>query len=194
MNTLTLNINYLTVNTSLENTQVVDVESTPAGTYEIIENEIITSNDFDSLVISGSLFSLTTFKNVNFESCTFFGSKIENCTFINCSFVGCKFEFTTISHSKFNKCNFESVLWDHSPLSKSTIAHCDLDANTAFFISEDENHVVGCTSPQEMTWEEALGNEAMGDGGFPPPIPEEATDNTVQLPIAWLTEDFKKAA
>jgi len=188
MNTLTINISDLEINTSLENTLVTDIESTPAGTYEIIENEIISTNDFKDLILSGSLFSLTTFKNVTFESCTFFGSKIENCTFINCNFTDCKFEFTTMSHCKFNGCNFDGLLWDHTPVTKSTFAYSRLDANTAFFINEDENHLISCEQPQDLTWEQALESE------LPPPVPQVNCEEVIQLPIKWITEALSRTS
>lgn len=166
MNTLTQYINNLDANLSLVKTKVIDTESKHDGTYEVIENECITSRNFNNLVVSGSLFSLTTFTEVSFQSCTFFGTKIENCMFINCTFSNCKFEFTNIEHTKFNKCEFENTLWELTPVNKSTLSFCKFDANTNYFIKEERNTIINCEMPRELGWDEVM-NDTL------PPIPTE---------------------
>jgi hypothetical protein len=189
MNTLTMKINDLDLNFSQEQSGLVDGHSEGTGMYEVIENEVLRSSHFNDLVISGSLFSLTTFIEVSFESCTFFASKIENCTFINCKFENCTFEFSSIEHTKFNRCSFENTLWDMTFLKKAAFSFCSLDANTNFFLGKEENAAYECQSPQELSWEEVLAPAATPTSQeVLPPIPSEEDGETAILHIDRLRD------
>ncbi|MCF8059183.1 MAG: pentapeptide repeat-containing protein [Bacteriovoracaceae bacterium] len=136
-------------------------EASAAGLYEIIENEEIKSRHFNSLAVSGSLFSLTTFTDVTFESCVFYASKLENCTFINCNFIDCKFEFTQMQHCRFNGCKMEDTTFSVSPIKKCTIAFTQFDHKFSYFLSKEENRIINCQELEPVTWEEALENEEL---------------------------------
>jgi uncharacterized protein YjbI with pentapeptide repeats len=140
MNTLTKFFNPL-LNNSLQDAR-----------YEIIENEDLNSCDFNELTISGSLFSLTTFKNVTFESCVFFGSRLENCNFVNCCFKDCSFQFTTLEHCNFVHTIFTNCMWDIAPLKKNSFEACELDAKTLFYATKDNNFnkLIACSSHKDM--------------------------------------------
>jgi uncharacterized protein YjbI with pentapeptide repeats len=183
MNTLTQYINNLDADLSLIESKVIDTDSKHDGTYEVIENECITSRTFNDLVVSGSLFSLTTFNGVSFQSCTFFGTKIENCTFVNCTFNNCKFEFTNIEHTIFNRCEFENTLWELTPVNKSTLSFCKLDANTQYFIKEEANTLVNCQTPRALEWDEVMENTL-------PPLPSQDSnqEDTAVLHISKFME------
>ena len=124
--------------------------------YEVIENESLKSCDFDRLTLSGSLFSLTVFKNVTFRSCVFFGSKLENCRFVNCKFIDCSFQFTNLAHCNFHTTEFKNCHWDFSYTRKSQFHHCSLDKMSHCSISKDDNRFVNCFT-KERSLEEACG-------------------------------------
>ncbi|WP_372653443.1 pentapeptide repeat-containing protein [Halobacteriovorax sp.] len=143
-------------------------ESQMDAKYEVIENMIVNTKEFKGLSISGSLFSLTTFKNVTFESCVFYGSKIENCKFVNCNFIDCEFQFTSVSHCKFNGTSLENCKWDYSPIKRTEFNFSYLCAVTMHYSSlESNNSHSSCTSNADLTWEQAL-------------VAEEATANKTQ--------------
>ncbi len=95
--------------------------------YEVIENESIVNSNFKSLTISGSLFSLTTFKNVTFDSCVFFATRMENCEFIKCNFINCQFQFSNITHCDLHFAKFDHCTWSFSTLKHNIIVECWLD-------------------------------------------------------------------
>jgi uncharacterized protein YjbI with pentapeptide repeats len=158
MNTLTQFIDsQLSLTHHLTTEKEMGIEEAKAcGQYEIIENEIIESKDFKDLAVSGSLFSLTTFTNVTFESCVFYASKMENCTFINCTFVNCKFEFTQMQHCQFNRCKMEDTIWTASPMKKCTLSFCEYDHKFSYFFNEEENRTFECSELEPLTWEDVL--------------------------------------
>jgi uncharacterized protein YjbI with pentapeptide repeats len=127
MNTLTAYINPLT--STIDYTE----------NYEVIENEAVIGNNYNDLIISGSLFSLTLFKNVTFRACVFFGTRIENCQFINCEFIDCKFQFSNISYSDFHHATFKNCIWESTPVRKSLFANSDLDFKSSYFIKKYDN-------------------------------------------------------
>lgn len=160
-------------------------EANAAGLYEVIENEEIKSSHFSGLAISGSLFSLTTFTDVTFESCVFYASKLENCTFINCNFIDCKFEFTGLDHCRFNGCTVKETVFSVSPIKKCTLAFTDYDHKFAHFLNKEENKIVSCTELEPLTWEEVL--EGKHEEELPP-LPLEANqEKTASLRIDLLT-------
>ncbi len=135
--------------------------------YEVIENEIIKSSDFNGLSVSGSLFSLTTFTNVSFKSCVFYGSRFENCDFINCTFEDCTFEFNNLVHCNFVGTTFENCKWAYSYLRKSSLYDCMLDPATKASISVEENKLERCFETEqaapELTWTQVLTQTVSGE-------------------------------
>ena len=117
--------------------------------YEVIENEVLEGNDFKGLNVSGSLFSLTTFRGVTFQSCVFFGSRIENCEFINCRFEDCSFQFTALEHCNFKSSTFAECKWDKSPIKKALFNYCNLDMKTSYYASKEDNKFEGCFSDDD---------------------------------------------
>lgn len=134
-------------------------ESHEDAKYEVIENTTVNTKDFNGLSISGSLFSLTTFKNVTFESCVFYGSKMENCKFVNCNFKNCEFKFTNISHCNFTGTTFVNCNWDFSPIKKSEFNFSHIDAVTMHYASKENNTFSSCMSNNDLTWDQALAAE-----------------------------------
>ena len=106
--------------------------------YDVVENETIKGKDFGDLTLSGSLFSLTTFRDVTFESCVFFATRMENCTFINCRFENCSFQFSSIEHCQFCETEFQGSFWDVSPLKYNDFSSCLLDDRTTYFASKPD--------------------------------------------------------
>jgi uncharacterized protein YjbI with pentapeptide repeats len=162
MNTLTQFINaQLSLSHQLTAGERLGIdEASATGLYEIIENEEIKSRHFSSLAVSGSLFSLTTFTDVTFESCVFYANKFENCNFINCTFTDCKFEFTQVQHCRYNGCKLEDTTFSVSPIKKCTIAFTQYDHKFSYFLSKEENKVINCQELEPVTWEEALKDQA----------------------------------
>ena len=122
--------------------------------YEVVENMTVKEHDLKDLTISGSLFSLTTFIAVNFESCVFFASKIENCRFINCTFNDCKFEFSHFSHCNFQSTNFENCSWEHSSFENNEFNHGKIDSSTHFVLKARLNILKNMLLPKNPDWSE----------------------------------------
>ncbi len=165
-------------------------EANASGLYEIIENEEIKSSHSKGLAISGSLFSLTTFTDITFESCVFYASKLENCTFINCNFIDCKFEFTGLQHCRFNGCSVKDTVFSVSPIKKCTVAFSEFDHKFAHFLNKEENHLISCKELEPLTWEDVLEgkSEVNNDEVVSlPPIPTEAEQKTASLRIDLMT-------
>lgn len=184
MNTLTHFIDaQLSLSTQLTNHKVENFDGANAnGLYEVIENETLSSRNLEGLAVSGSLFSLTTFTDVTFESCVFYASKFENCTFINCTFKNCKFEFTGISHCRFNNCTLENTDFQISPIKKCTMAFCDFDHKAQHYLSKEENTLHNCSELSPMTWEEALNQEETGSTvGISLPAKEDEAAGVIEL-------------
>ena len=99
--------------------------------YHVIANELITSRKFKGLTISGSLLSQTTFREVTFESCVFFGTYIEHCEFIGCTFTNCTFEFSKVYDCNFNACNLENCIWENTPIKTTLFEFSFVDLETA---------------------------------------------------------------
>ncbi|MBT7610021.1 MAG: hypothetical protein HN576_09710 [Bacteriovoracaceae bacterium] len=178
MNTLTQFFNPL-LNNSLQDAR-----------YEVIENEDLSSCDFSLLTISGSLFSLTTFKNVTFESCVFFGSRLENCNFVNCTFKDCEFKFTTLEHCNFAHTTFNNCMWDLAPLKKNCFENCLFDSKTFYYAKKTNNYnrLVACSSHTDMAsvqegpdFEEFQQVKA---GVTLPSLPTEEEEETVLISVA----------
>ncbi len=184
MNTLTHFIDTgLSLSTQLTNNEDRNFDGANAnGLYEVIENETLSGRNLEGLAVSGSLFSLTTFIDVTFESCVFYASKFENCIFINCKFKDCKFEFTSITHCKFNRCKLENTDFQISPIKKSTMAFCEFDHKAQHYLSKEENSLHNCSELAPMTWEEALNNEELeANAGIPLPAQENEAPGVIEL-------------
>ena len=123
-------------------------------TYEVVENESLTNENYSRLVVSGSLFSLTLFKKVSFDSCVFFASKFENCEFVACNFLDCTIQFSTFINCSFVGCKFKNVTWDLSHIRKSCLEDCFIDAKTSYFLMREDNMVKNCFTNRKLTWEE----------------------------------------
>jgi uncharacterized protein YjbI with pentapeptide repeats len=178
MNTLTKFFNPF-LNNSIEDAR-----------YEVIENEDLKSCNFNELTISGSLFSLTTFKNVTFESCVFFGSRLENCNFVNCTFKGCEFQFTTLEHCNFVNTTFTSCKWDVSPLKKNCFEECLFDSKTLYYAEKTNNYnkLIACSGHMDMAsvqeGPEFTEIQEVKAGVSLPSLPTEGEDETVLISIA----------
>lgn len=118
--------------------------------YEVISNETLTDCIHKDLNVSGSLLSLSTFKNVTFFGCVFFGSKLQDCKFINCKFVACEFKFTQLEECDFVACNFESNSYMSSSIRDSRFKSSEIDEKTAFIASKEDNLVLNCYSSRSL--------------------------------------------
>lgn len=123
-------------------------------TYEIVENEVLTAQNYKDLTVSGSLFSLTLFKNVTFDSCAFYATKFINCEFVGCKFANCTFQFSHISETDFHSCTFEDNLWTVSSISKSYLSSCFVDLKTSYHLMKEDNVARDCFTSKTPTWED----------------------------------------
>ncbi|MCK5074060.1 MAG: pentapeptide repeat-containing protein, partial [Bacteriovoracaceae bacterium] len=104
--------------------------------------------------VSGSLFSLTLFKKVTFDSCVFFASKWENCDFSSCEFKNCTLQFSQFMNCNFTGCKFENVIWDVSFVKKSCLADCFVDVKTSYFMMREDNIIRNCFTNRQIDWED----------------------------------------
>lgn len=110
-------------------------------TYGVIENQNIGDKEFNDLVVSGALISLTSFKNVTFRSCVFFATRLENVSFANCTFIDCKFQFSAIEHCHFASTSLENCSWEASPINKSYFYACGMDYKTSHHLLRGNNRI-----------------------------------------------------
>ncbi len=156
--------------------------------YDIVENDVIKSKDFSGLTLSGSLFSLSVFKNVTFSSCVFFGSRLENCTFIDCKFIDCSFQFSTLEHCTFEQTEFSGCTWDVTRFKRNLFRASFLDYKTSHFAgkSEARNEFSRCVleNASEVNGNAELETGEIVEGGsvesLPtlPPLPTEDNGET----------------
>lgn len=135
--------------------------------YEVIENENLSDCNYDGLVVSGSLFSLTLFRNVTFDACVFFASKLENCEFRGCNFVNCEFQFSDISHCNFEGCTFDNCTWDNTPIKRCRFSSSFIDTKTAYFVgkgmSTSEQNVMEYCFSSKSSFEYAKEKQELTD-------------------------------
>jgi uncharacterized protein YjbI with pentapeptide repeats len=115
--------------------------------YHVIANESIQSRNYKGLTISGSLLSQTTFREVTFESCVFFGTYIEHCEFIGCTFIDCKFEFSKVYDCNFNACNMQNCTWENTPIKTTLFCYSFVDLETAVNSTYYNSLVENCYIP-----------------------------------------------
>lgn len=163
--------------------------------YDVVENEEIKEQDLSGLTLSGSLFSLSVFRDVTFTACVFFGSRLENCTFIGCKFIDCSFQFSTVEHCTFEETEFVGSHWDVSPLKKNAFRTCFLDQKTAYFAQKNyaanklqgSVHSTGPLAIEEEgdIWQSEWHHDGHLEGGeyIPslPPLPTEDNGPTKTL-------------
>lgn len=89
---------------------------------------------FESCTFYGTMFSSCDFKNVEFSNCLFFGSSgilfISNCNFQNCSFNNCNMENSLIrdsilANTKFVLSNLRNSIFAKVCLNQISIIDCD---------------------------------------------------------------------
>lgn len=121
--------------------------------YEIIENETVSSRNFNNLTIAGALFSLSTFDRSTFLSCVFYACKIENTVFKNCTFENCTFEFSNIYAATFIGCTFINCKWEFSHAKKTKIISSEIDPMTSSNLNkESSNELRDCyTTNPDLT-------------------------------------------
>ncbi len=124
--------------------------------YEVIENSAIEGRKINGLTISGALLSLSSFKEVTFENCTFYASKLENCNFQQCKFINCSFEFTNVSHCEFATSEFINCTWQCSPVRSTKFSYCELDAKTQFFVKKEKTNILWESEITELEWSDVL--------------------------------------
>ena len=119
--------------------------------YYVIANETIFSLDFIGLTISGSLLSQTTFREVTFESCVFYGTYIEHCEFIGCNFKNCSFEFSKVHDCNFNASTLENCTWENTPARSTLFQNSFIDLESAVNATYYNSLVENCyiTAPSE---------------------------------------------
>lgn len=115
--------------------------------YEVISNETLSDCFHKDLNVSGSLLSLSTFKNVTFFGCVFFGSKLQGCTFVNCKFVNCEFKFTQMEDCEFKACEFQGCEYVSSGIKESRFKSSAIDHKTAFVAAKEANLMENCYRP-----------------------------------------------
>jgi uncharacterized protein YjbI with pentapeptide repeats len=147
--------------------------------YEIIENENVKSMTYNNLTLSGSLFSMSTFTDVTFDSCEFYGTKWENCQFIRCKFINCTFKFTHILHCNFQSSDFVSCNWHTSPLQKSQFNDCKLGTKTLYFARKESCKIENLNTKDKtltMNWSDVLPmlRNSQDESELPPAIPMAA--------------------
>lgn len=115
--------------------------------YYVIANETISSLNFIGLTISGSLLSQTTFREVTFDSCAFYGTYIEHCEFIGCTFKNCTFEFSKVYDCNFNASTVINCSWVATPIKTTLFQNSFVGLETAVQATYHNSLVENCFIP-----------------------------------------------
>ena len=137
-------------------TLIIDIQNLSSFTnerYEVISNETLSDCIHRDINVSGSLLSLSTFTNVTFIGCVFFGSKLEHCTFKNCKFIACEFKFTQIQSNIFTACEFSKNTWSSSSMDENEFRSTQIDSKTGAIATNNTNMIKDCFSAPTLNKE-----------------------------------------
>ncbi len=123
---------------------IIPTQEKASEIYEVISREVLTNCIKRKIIISGSLLTLTKFKNVTFVGCVVFGTKFSECEFSGCTFKDCKFQFSDIRNCNFVSTVFENCTWDNTYMEQSIFDSCRLDFKTLGKLSKGDNIISNC--------------------------------------------------
>ena len=92
-----------------------------------ITDESLSSLTITAQSLAGSVVLSSTYHEVVFSSCVFYGCKFEQVVFKNCNFVQCNFEFTHYKDCRFENCTFTDCTWIASSTRDCKYLDCELD-------------------------------------------------------------------
>ena len=77
--------------------------------------------------LAGSLVLSSTYHEVVFSSCVFYGCNFDGVVFKNCKFEQCIFEFAHFKNCTFENCTFSDCTWGASSTRNCKYLDCELD-------------------------------------------------------------------
>jgi uncharacterized protein YjbI with pentapeptide repeats len=116
-------------------------ELNSADSYQLINDEHLSSIVVSAQVLAGSRIVLSTYSQVVFVDCVFYACEFQGVTFDNCIFVNCSFEFSHIRRSEFKNCNFEDCSWKATSTTNTVYSDCDLDNGLTSITSFGRNKI-----------------------------------------------------
>ena len=99
------------------------------ASMQMIKDEHLSLLVISSQTLAGSKVQMSTYLQVVFSDCVFYGTEFQDVTFENCVFENCSFQFSHIRSCKFVNCNFTNCQWDGCSSIKSSYLDCVLDTN-----------------------------------------------------------------
>ena len=121
---------------TFEKTQVVSSES-----YQMIKDEHLAFLVVTHQILAGSRILLSTYRQVVFSDCTFYGTEFQGLTFDNCVLENCNFEFSHLRKCKFKNCSFNNCKFVATSLHSTIFDECILDEGMDELTLGNQNQV-----------------------------------------------------
>ncbi len=98
------------------------------ASYLLIKDEHLASLVISSQTLAGSRVLMSTYQQVVFSDCVFYGVEFQGDSFENCIFENCTFEFSHFRKCNFHNCSFAHCTWKASSTHQTTYVNCQLDS------------------------------------------------------------------
>lgn len=109
--------------------------SEPAFDSVSLSNLVLRDSDLTQKMITGSLFSYSTFSGVTFDKTTMLNSNFSFCLFEKCTFDLSSIRYVILSGSTFIECTFLHSSITHTNLSGSVFTHSDFTGSNLYYSS-----------------------------------------------------------
>jgi uncharacterized protein YjbI with pentapeptide repeats len=107
--------------------------------FQMIRDEHLSGLVITSQTLAGSRVLRSTYQQVVFSDCVFYGVEFQSVTFINCVFVNCNFDFSHLRHCKFINCSFEDCRWMATSFIQCLFDSCELTLQLIQLIENNGN-------------------------------------------------------
>ncbi len=113
----------------------------PAESYQLITDEKLAGIIVAHQILAGSRVLSSTYHNVTFSECVFYGVEFIETTFEDCNFNNCTITFSHIKNCKFKNCTFTDCKWLAASSRHSVFEDCELDPHLSALTEHESNGV-----------------------------------------------------
>jgi uncharacterized protein YjbI with pentapeptide repeats len=113
----------------------------PAESYQLITDEKLAGIVVAHQILAGSRVQMSTYHDVTFSQCVFYGVEFKDVEFDNCHFENCTIEFSHIKNCKFKNCTFTDCKWLAASSRHSVFEDCELDPHLSALTEHESNDV-----------------------------------------------------
>jgi uncharacterized protein YjbI with pentapeptide repeats len=107
--------------------------------FQMIRDEHLSGLVITSQTLAGSRVLRSTYQQVVFSGCVFYGVEFQSVTFYNCVFVDCSFDFSHLRNCKFVNCSFDDCRWMATSFIQCLFDSCELTLQLAQLIEQNGN-------------------------------------------------------